>query len=242
MSDSGSLNTADLAAWLNKTYPGRDWNQQCQRLVWNVVWRESGIAEGQMVTYPTATDARVASSIVSTDAAAAPVGAIHYWKNPAEGHVGVSLGGGSVLMTGTPYALGAGGTQLGANFGVTTVWAYNDRMANPYLGWAYANGANPTIVTSSEGEDDMFTDQDRALLKQTAQKADASYDALFKQSQTSRGEKAGVLSMTNALYDATFFEKETSRGTPAGVLGTLAVVLEQQALIMQHLGIKKAAE
>lgn len=99
----------------------------------------------------------------------------------------------------------------------------------------------PYIQKQIEG-DDMFTDKDRALLQQTAQKAGASYDALFKQSPTSRGEKAGVLSMTNAIYDAQFLQSETSRGTPEGVLGTLAIVLDQQALIMKHLGIEKATE
>ena len=99
----------------------------------------------------------------------------------------------------------------------------------------------PGIAKALEG-DDMFTDEDRALLRQTAQKAGASYDALFKQSPTSRGEKAGVLSMTNAIYDAQFIQSETSRGTPEGVLGTLAIVLDQQALIMKHLGIEKATE
>lgn len=136
----------EIASWLNKTYPGRDWNQQCQRLVWNVVWKLSGISEGSMVTYPTATAARLASSIVSNDPGAAPVGAIHYWRNPSEGHVGISLGGGKVLMTGTARALGEGGVLLGSNYGVTTVSAYTSRMGNPYLGWAHSNGANPNII------------------------------------------------------------------------------------------------
>lgn len=136
----------ELAAWLNETYPDRDWDQQCQRLVWNAVWKLSGVRESQMANYATATAARIASNIVSTDPAAAPVGAIHYWRNPAEGHVGISLGGGRVLMTGTARALGEGGVLLGTNYGVTTVAAYTKARGNPYLGWARTNGANPSII------------------------------------------------------------------------------------------------
>lgn len=138
-----------IAHKLNEMYPGRDWDQQCQRLVWNVVWLESGVPEGRMTTYATATDARLASTLVSNNASRAPEGAIHYWLRPAEGHVGISLGGGAVLMTGTPYALGTGGYQLGRNYGVTTVSAYTSRMGNPYLGWSETNGANPLIITPS---------------------------------------------------------------------------------------------
>lgn len=108
----------------------------------------------------------------------------------------------------------------------------------PYL-WARLDAIvarGNQIIT--EGEDDMFTDEDRALLRQTAQKANASYDALFKVTPTSLGTPAGVLRMTGAIYDSQFLETETSRGTPGGTLATLKVVLDQQALIMEALGIK----
>lgn len=144
------MNLKKTIAWLNRTYPTRDWNQRCQQLVWNVIHYAAGVPEGEMETYPTATAARLASTIESTDASAAPVGAIHYWKNPAEGHVGVSLGGERVLMTGTPYALGEGGQQAGTNYGITTVSAYTRRMGNPYLGWSRRNGRNASIITDKK--------------------------------------------------------------------------------------------
>ncbi len=151
----------EIAEWLNTTYPSRDWNQWCQRLVWNVVHVVSGTPEGRMSTYDTATAARHASEIESTNADAAPSGAIHYWKNPVEGHVGVSLGGEKVLMTGTRYALGEGGKLLGNNYGETTVSAYSSRMGNPYLGWSRTNGANASIVgkiggSAAGSEDEMI--------------------------------------------------------------------------------------
>lgn len=133
--------------WLNATYPSRDWDQDCQRLVWNVVWHVLGVPESVMnPPYPTATAARLASRIESTDASKAPEGAIHYWLYPADGHVAVGLGGSRVLMTGTKQALGDGGQMLGTNYGVTTVEAYSASKGNKYLGWSLTNGRYPSIV------------------------------------------------------------------------------------------------
>lgn len=137
----------EIVAWLKDEYPRRDWNQDCQRLVWNVVWHVTGVDESELnPPYPTATAARLASSIESLDASKAPEGAIHYFKNPADGHVGVSLGGESILMTGTKKALGKGATHYDGNFGVTTVSAYVAAMRNPYLGWSRQNGRFPTLI------------------------------------------------------------------------------------------------
>ncbi len=142
------MNIPGLTVWLNETYPNRDWDQQCQRLVWNAIHYLAEVPEAEMVTYSTATAARHASHIESTNPDAAPVGAIHYWRNPAEGHVAVGLGGELVLMTGTPGALGRGGYQLGTNYGITTVSAYTRARGNPYLGWARTNGGNPTLIAA----------------------------------------------------------------------------------------------
>jgi hypothetical protein len=141
-----------VAAWLNETY-NRNWDQQCQRLVWNTIYYIMGYTrDSQMVTYPTARAARLASKIESMNASKAPAGAIHYWQNPAaEGHVGVSLGGENVLMTGTSAALGAGGQLLGTNYGITTVSAYTKTRGNPYLGWSRTNGRNASIVGKIAG-------------------------------------------------------------------------------------------
>lgn len=137
----------ELIRKINAGSPGRDWNQWCQRLVWNVVYYVMGYTrDSQVVTYASAADARRASRIESTDPSKAPVGAIHYWRHPAEGHVGVSLGGSKVLMTGTPAALGAGGVQKGTNYGITTVQAYSAARSNPYVGWSRTNGANPSLI------------------------------------------------------------------------------------------------
>lgn len=84
----------------------------------------------------------------------------------------------------------------------------------------------------------MFTDEDRAMLRQAAQKANASYDALFKTTPTSLGTPAGVLRMTGAIYDAQFLEKETSRGTPGGTLVNDRITLAKLDAIIEHFGIE----
>lgn len=150
-----------IVEWLNKTYPTRDWNQWCQRLMWNVVHVVSGTPEKDMADQPTATAARRNSHIESTDASTAPVGAMHWFLYPADGHVGMSLGGERVLMTGTEEALGNGGVQLGTNYGVTTVPAYVAAKKNKYLGWSRTNGANASIVgkiggSAAGSEDEMI--------------------------------------------------------------------------------------
>lgn len=121
---------------INATYPDRDWDQWCQRLIWNVIYFAMGYTnDSQVVTYGSAAAARRASRIESPNASKAPVGAIHYWGQPADGHVGVSLGGSRVLMTGTPAALGAGGVQ-----------AYSSARNDSYVGWSRTNGANTTLI------------------------------------------------------------------------------------------------
>lgn len=135
----------DLVAWLNDTYPSRNWDQQCARLVWNAIWYVTGL-DAEPLTYDPAKAAYLASVIESRDPWAAPAGAIHYWQNPAEGHVAVDIGGGLVLMTGTPTALGEGSWQCGTNYGVTTVDAYTRARRNPYLGWSRSYGQNAPII------------------------------------------------------------------------------------------------
>lgn len=172
----------EIVEWLNATYPTRDWDQRCAQLVWNVVHIVSSTPEARMATYDPAKAAYRASSIVSADAKAAPVGAIHYWANPTvEGHVAVGLGGETVLMTGTSAALN-GGTLRGNNYGVTTVSAYSSRKGNPYLGWALAYGANTSIVGGIGGTNSTPTgweEEDEEMNVGMFRKAGAVYHVII---------------------------------------------------------------
>ena len=109
------------------------------------------------------------------------------------------------------------------------VWRYNRNM------WGVLGFLIPHNNPANQEEDDMFSDADRALLKQTAQKANATYDAIFKRTPTSQGYHSGLLPMTNAIYDAQFKETETSRGTPGGTLVNDRIILEQLAKITERL-------
>ena len=139
------VNIHHLVSWLNETYPTRDWDQQCARLVWNAIYFVNGL-DIEPQTYDPAKVAYRASRIESLDPWAAPDGAIHYWQHPAEGHVAIDIGGGLVLMTGTTQALGIGGWQCGNNYGITTVEAYTAARRNPYLGWSRTYGQNAPII------------------------------------------------------------------------------------------------
>lgn len=137
----------ELVARINELRTGRDWDQWCQRLMWNCVYVLMGYEhDSQVADQGSATIARKNSVIESTDASTAPAGAMHWWLYPADGHVGMSLGGSKVLMTGTPQALGKGSYQCGTNYGVTTVEAYSKAKGNPYLGWSRTNGKNPSLI------------------------------------------------------------------------------------------------
>lgn len=152
--------------------------------------------------------------------------------NSKDGHIGVIVevyGDGSFLTM-----------EQNAGYGSQRyVYRYRRDMRN-VLGILH-----PINNPATQEEDDMFTDADRKLLRDTAAKANASYDALFKETPTSRGSSAGVLKVLGELegpikatYDAQFKESETSRGTPGGTLVNDRIMLEQLALIMDHLGIK----
>lgn len=146
-----------------KSNPKRDggtWSQWCQSFIVRALDLDA------------AGDANVAckaSTIVSTDPAAAPAGALHWWLTPSgkSGHVGISLGGAEVLMTDAPAADQWAGHNT---VGVTTVARYNAKGTDyKYVGWSRdmagqaliieapaprppATGALPTTSTAEDGE------------------------------------------------------------------------------------------
>lgn len=151
-------------AWINATYPDRNWNQRCGQYVWNWIYRVLGYtSDSQMITYPTANAAYRATDIVSLDPYAAPPGAMHFWEWAPDGHVGMSLGGGQIAMTGTADVVDK---MLGNNHGVVSFANYSARKTHRYLGWGNY-GQNASIVgrIGQEEEEDMsFTDADSAKL------------------------------------------------------------------------------
>lgn len=131
----------EIRAWLNDPGAGpevfgRNWDQLCQALMWQVCRRFGSVA----TTYASANTACEASRIVSTDPATAEPGSFHYWAIGRHGHVALELGGGTVLM-GSRHV-----TAWAKNAGTTTVDAYTRATGARYLGWAASNGRNTVTV------------------------------------------------------------------------------------------------
>lgn len=107
------------------------WCQQFAGLFWEA-------AKGRPTpnSYASADAARKASTIVSTDAATAPPGAFHWFK---ENHVGVALGSG--LMADASARTSIATANLGHGILVHHVTDY----PLTYLGWSYTNGNRERI-------------------------------------------------------------------------------------------------
>ncbi|QTX04106.1 hypothetical protein [Agromyces archimandritae] len=137
-----SRNAQQALAWA-EAHPTRDggtWSQWCQSLIVRAL--DLGAAGD-------AHQACTASKIVSTDPAAAPAGALHWWLNGAgtSGHVALEVGGGEVLMTDAP----TGDQWPGHNtVGVTTVARYNAKgNGYRYVGWSRDMAGQALTITTA---------------------------------------------------------------------------------------------
>lgn len=141
-----ALTEAQLRAEYDAWYPGRDWNGDCQAVVVNAAAFTGGLVR----LYGTATLAYQASTIVSTNPALAPVGAVHYWEIPdPDGHTALELGGGgSRILHGAPSALID--AFWGTSLGTTSISALTARRPGwKYRGWSYTNGGNRIYLTGT---------------------------------------------------------------------------------------------
>lgn len=139
-------------------YPGENWDGECAGVAY-FVCRVTGTVKR---AYPSATDARLASVIVSTDPAAAPASAFHHWSYRATiggitkdwGHVAAAFGDGWALMS-NPDATDE---HWGIALGVTRVadWTARRRGIVTYLGWSHTYGVNTANI---EGEE-MLSNED----------------------------------------------------------------------------------
>ncbi|RKG81722.1 hypothetical protein D7V88_26090 [Corallococcus terminator] len=117
----------------NPKRDGGTWNQWCGSLM---------VRFGQLpdsAVRPTAIEAYRASTIISTNASTAKIGAFHWWDIGSAGHVGADLngGGGTVFMA--TYNLSQ---SWGDAIGVNSVSGYSSKTGARYLGWSmdYAGG------------------------------------------------------------------------------------------------------
>ncbi|WP_294978347.1 hypothetical protein [uncultured Microbacterium sp.] len=164
------MNRDELRNDVRDEYPDENWDTECAGFAY-LVCRLSGTVRR---AYASATDARNASQIVSTDPAAAPAGAFHHWSYPARlngvykdwGHVAAALGGGRAVMTNPEWNEWDWGICLGETD--VAAWTARRRGIVTYLGWSYTYGENTANITneSTAGgnarpfeEDDMTPEQ-----------------------------------------------------------------------------------
>lgn len=164
------MNRDELRNDVRAEYPDENWDTECAGFAY-LVCRLSGTVRR---AYASATDARNASRIVSTDMAAAPAGAFHHWSYRARlngvykdwGHVAAALGGGRAVMTNPESTEWDWGICLGETD--VAAWTARRRGIVTYLGWSYTYGENTANITteSTAGgnahpfeEDDMTPEQ-----------------------------------------------------------------------------------
>lgn len=175
MSDAAALRR--FVATATPPSSTRGWYGMCAGLTDRVVAFGTG---GSRKWYDSATDARNHSAIVSRDPSKAPPGAIHFWEYWGTawdgsygnwGHVAIDIyGGGTDVLSATGYAH----EYWALNAGLITVAAQTARGMT-YLGWSRTYGAADILTITQDTpagdgshpfeEDDMFTDEDRALLQ-----------------------------------------------------------------------------
>lgn len=135
-----------IHSWVGSTTT--DWYGKCAGLTYQTIYYNGGSAPA---VYGSATAAYQATRIESTDPAAAPAGAIHYWSYKGTdyrgvygdwGHVAVDVDGGGVnVLSATKYAH----EQWGVHAGLITVASQSSRAGMKYLGWSYTYGAADRI-------------------------------------------------------------------------------------------------
>lgn len=138
-----------LHAAFDREYPVHNWDEECAGAAYFCCRQTGSVTR----VYASATAARMASHIVSTDPATAPAGAFHFWSYPARingvyldwGHVAMSVGGGRGLMSNPEW----NEWDWGICLGVTEIaaWTARRRGIVTYLGWSYTYGENTAVIT-----------------------------------------------------------------------------------------------
>lgn len=132
-----------IREWLPETPSDDDsWYLWCQRLM-AIICEDFGVYRQ---TYGRAIWAYNADATVieSTAPGTSPAGAFEWWAWDDYGHVGLSLGGGRVLMTSAKSAPFDETWAVGA--GVLNIHDFNRKTGLRYLGWSRTNGLNSVAV------------------------------------------------------------------------------------------------
>lgn len=151
------MTPAELKARVQRDYPGAQWHNECAGFAYYVCRVTGTVARA----YPSATAARRASTIVSTNPDAAPASAFHFWSYPGWvdgvyddwGHVAPAIGNGWAAMTDPEDVDADWGNDLGVSH--VASWTANRRGIVTYLGWSYTYGANTATITTDQSAADV---------------------------------------------------------------------------------------
>lgn len=133
-------NRQDFKNWLAAS--SRDWNQQCQALMWRLCEAFGSVPVDGI-------DSAIAAYNIEKNAGRisggdAPAGNFVYFAIGTYGHVGFMLENGEMLS-----ATKNNTEQWGINAGINTVAGYVAATGARYLGWSPLNGGNPLPFESS---------------------------------------------------------------------------------------------
>jgi hypothetical protein len=82
-----AVDVTAVAGWMLRTYPGRNWLEQCERSDWNAVFFAAGQpASMNSQGYATAAKSFASSHIDGHDLAGAQPGDSLWWSFPPEDH------------------------------------------------------------------------------------------------------------------------------------------------------------
>lgn len=131
---------AGIKSWI-QGYGYRDWDQQCQALMW-----QQAAALGTVVSTPgsaiEAYNMELAAGRIRQGAA--PAGSYVYWAIGKYGHVGYVMNDGRIFMATTHLQEEWANDYAGWN----TLDGYGKATGARYLGWSWKNGGNSVPFTA----------------------------------------------------------------------------------------------
>ena len=127
-------------AELHKTHNGGPWDGWCAALMARMC---IAYGNGPIPIPPSAQMAGDWAGKLNSDYTKAPIGAFHYWKWGADGHVGLDTkGGGTSVFMASSYL----SESLSNSIGFQSVDAYTRNGSFPYRGWSMNYGKNGKIL------------------------------------------------------------------------------------------------
>lgn len=137
------MDVLELGNILQRTYPTRNWNNQCERVCWNGVYFAAGQPKPEFRGYDTANEARAASTVTRHSLAELQPGDTGWSQYPGDGHDWLYVGNGLALMASTH------GTRV-HDFGRGLVVIEAASYPSEFLGGTHKHGVWPEVTITSD--------------------------------------------------------------------------------------------